>query len=340
MILDQHGRPISSPHSEDQEGAANKHLTDDSISGGVSAPLVPNCQEPAVAESNTNGAGQPKQDAGKGNLGNRILVGCNIVLALASIYSGALTREAIDSGNQSSRQTLGQMRFQNRPSLLGAFAARDAAKAVSSQSTDTKDLADAGKHQATASKSIAEATKVIASGSLAQLNISERASQDNAKAFIDGNRAYMAVYKARIVKGDADDKAIDSRLGDAGPRPIVTIEFVNSGNTPSKDTRTRLWFRLKPQITAPDCDAPIGRDESVSVVAKGNTISTTSVLDPRQLIGPPQMIALRAQTAYLVAFGCMMYKDIFNIQRRTLFCAVWDPVTDSMAPCNHYNEIE
>jgi len=106
---------------------------------------------------------------------DRVLVCTNIVVAFATVWNAYLTREAIDSNNQSSFQTLNQMRSQGKSSLRNAIATNKLSKQAQTQSELMKNQLDALGTSADAAKSAAAtASKSLEVGNRPWVKITHR----------------------------------------------------------------------------------------------------------------------------------------------------------------------
>jgi hypothetical protein len=220
MIFDQYGLPIGSPNTEEKKDSADNNPKPCTHHEDVAPPRLPQCQQPSVTDSNADGTAEPANKTKDAGLGSKLLVFCNIVLALASIYSAFLTREAIDSNNQSSTQILSQMRRQNWNGLIGSLAARNAATAASNTSTDTHTLAEAAKIQAGNTTALARSTQIQALPAKEQVSKLDAGTKEtHALAEVANKSAQAANAKAQIA----------GMALEANQRPWVSIHLDVSG---------------------------------------------------------------------------------------------------------------
>jgi hypothetical protein len=231
---------------------------------------------------------------------------------------------------------------------------------MNSGSVDTHTLAIAAKSAADTARKALALSDQSAANTLAEMQKQSKAMQDatassnlqvresktaireNSKAFMQGNRAYMTMENISLmaIPKSPEVPRLPGRLREAGPIPIVMATLLNSGNTPAQDAKTLIWFELKPKIEPHPCQwSPgDGLTNSASVVSRGDHIypSQTLMNGP---IGQNELPALGGERLFLVAFGCVAYKDIFNKPHLTTFCAAWKPNLDQMVGCSQYNEL-
>jgi hypothetical protein len=166
--------------------------------------------------------------------------------------------------------------------------------------------------------------------------------QQSRQSFIDGNRAYIVIKDALLFGPDPNNpkgiQPIPRTLGDL-PHPIGQVDFINSGNTPAKETFTKFWFELRPDIIKPNCAAWVDPTQvSKSVVPKDGHIFASRRL--QRTIGTSELREIANEKLSLVIYGCVAYLDIFDRPHKTVFCMLFDKNTGVMARCGKYNEID
>jgi len=142
-------------------------------------------------------------------------------------------------------------------------------------------------------------------------------------------RARVTIQKATIV---------GPLIANNVPRAIIL--FQNSGRSPALTTKIRLVMTVWTSNKLPDWEMPpiLTTDaESVGVIGPGSVVSQDlSLMTP---LSEEQGVHLERKDWFIVTLGVVSYIDIFGNQHETKLCLIWrDPSTESLSPCEKWNE--
>jgi hypothetical protein len=122
--------------------------------------------------------------------------------------------------------------------------------------------------------------------------------------------------------------------------PRAKILFQNSGRSPALTTKIRLVMTVWTSNKLPDWEMPpiLTTDaESVGVIGSGSVVSQDlSLMTP---LSEEQGVHLERKDWFIVTLGVVSYIDIFGNPHETKLCLIWrDPSTESLSPCEKWNE--
>src|SRR6185295_8043333 len=122
--------------------------------------------------------------------------------------------------------------------------------------------------------------------------------------------------------------------------PRAKILFQNSGRSPALTTKIRLLMTVWTSSKLPDWEMPpiLTTDaESVGVIGPGSVVSQDlSLMTP---LSEEQGVHLERKDWFIVTLGVVSYIDIFGNPHETKLCLIWrDPSTESLSPCEKWNE--
>jgi hypothetical protein len=122
--------------------------------------------------------------------------------------------------------------------------------------------------------------------------------------------------------------------------PRANILFQNSGRSPALTTKIRLLMTVWTSSKLPDWEMPpiLTTDaESVGVIGPGSVVSQGLYL--MTPLSEEQGVHLERKDWFIVTLGVVSYIDIFGNPHETKLCLIWrDPSTESLSPCEKWNE--
>jgi hypothetical protein len=128
--------------------------------------------------------------------------------------------------------------------------------------------------------------------------------------------------------------------------PVLVVELVNSGGTPAVDVKMQTFSHILDHLPADDEESrtpPTAGIPSKAPIAKDGELIAAS--EPGEIEWPPgapigasDAQAVMERRKFLVIFGKVTYKDVFDKRHATLYCYRFE--AGQMALCPAHNSID
>lgn len=232
-------------------------------------------------------------------------------------------------------------------------------KEMQSDSLQTDKLIKQTRNLALAAKAQAEAAKVQADAAV----ISANAAKVAANAAKDANRIYLesqretltqardameasAMQSVASMEASVRNSRVDQRawVGIKGinldiqrdKNTPVEITFVNSGKTPARDVRFVLLLETLPKGQEPQFNYTEAMAENRGVLFPNAEMQGAEPI----LFSNQEIDEIKIGSSVFFISGTAWYRDIFDVEHKTLFCAVINSKNSSLEFCRTHNEAD
>jgi hypothetical protein len=160
----------------------------------------------------------------------------------------------------------------------------------------------------------AAATASIAFFTIVLVFVTNRQARLTKDALIYTQRAFVFVRDGTLTV--TRDRQTEKATGF-----LISVDWENSGDTPTKNMRMRFNRLVTPKILPDDFDFPDYEIDDIHILLGPKATVGTTPLE----ISPEEMRAVREKESHLYVWGWAEYNDVFpNTKRhRTEFCQKW-----------------